>query len=184
MFTVEALDQAEDHIVCAAVTDEGDALEEDVASRLWSLPGEALGIKLSEAESQHDLLEAQTKKRQEAIQRQITERNAKLFEQEVEKLDCWADDLKLGLEREIKDLDRQIKEARRLAMAAPTLEDKVAGQKQVKTLELRRSEKRRSLFDAQDEIDKQREQLISGIEGKLNQQSTLNQLLYLRWNLS
>ena len=33
--------------------------------------------------------------------------------EEADKLDGWADDLKLGLEREIKELDRQIKEARR-----------------------------------------------------------------------
>ena len=43
----------------------------------------------------------------------IFERNARFFEAEAEKLDGWADDLKLGLEREIKEFDRQIKEARR-----------------------------------------------------------------------
>ena len=31
---------------------------------------------------------------------------------EAMKLDGWADDLKVGLERELKELDRQIKEAR------------------------------------------------------------------------
>ncbi|MGA7875204.1 MAG: hypothetical protein WCA08_06035 [Desulfoferrobacter sp.] len=34
------------------------------------------------------------------------ERDAHFFETEAEKLDGWADDLKLGLEREIKELDR------------------------------------------------------------------------------
>ena len=33
------------------------------------------------------------------------------FAQETEKLDSWADDLNVGLEREIKELDRKIKEA-------------------------------------------------------------------------
>ena len=86
-----------------------------------------------------------------------------MFEAEAEKLDCWADDLKVGLEQEIKDLDRQIKEARRTTTAALTLEDKLAGQKQVKALEQQRSAKRRALFDAQDEIDRQRERLIAEI---------------------
>jgi hypothetical protein len=40
-----------------------------------------------------------------------------------DKLDGWADDLKVGLERDIKEIDRQIKEARRAATAALTLED-------------------------------------------------------------
>ena len=52
------------------------------------------------------------------------ERNARFFEAEADKLDGWVDDLKLGLEREIKELDRQIKEARRAATAALTLEEK------------------------------------------------------------
>src|SRR5207249_114554 len=90
---------------------------------------------------------------QQAAHRQtISERNGRLFEEEAAKLDGWADDLKLGLEREIKDLDRQLKEARRAASSALTLEEKLAGQKQVKNLEAIRNAKRKSLFVAQDEI--------------------------------
>ena len=71
----------------------------------------------------------------------------------------------MGLEREIKELDRQIKEARRAATTALTLEDKLAGQKQIRALEAQRNEKRRSLFDAQDRVDSQRDELILAIEG-------------------
>ena len=95
------------------------------------------------------------------------------FELEAEKLDGWADDLKVALEREIKDMDRQIKEAKRAATLALTLEEKLAGQKQIKALESQRNGKRRALFDAQDDIDRHREQLISEIEGKLNRQTVL-----------
>jgi predicted nucleic acid-binding Zn-ribbon protein len=102
----------------------------------------------------------------------ISERNARFFEAEADKLDGWADDLKVGLEREIKEIDRQIKEARRAATTALTLEEKLAGQKQIKALEAQRNQKRRSLFDAQDQVDRQREELIAVIEGKLNQIAT------------
>jgi hypothetical protein len=44
----------------------------------------------------------------------------------------------VGLEREIKEFDRQIKEARRAAVAALTLEEKLAGQKQIKAIEAER----------------------------------------------
>jgi len=121
--------------------------------------------------------------RQVAIQRGISERNARFFEAEAEKLDGWADDLKLGLEREIKELDRQIKEARRTATTALTLEEKLARQKQVKALEAQRNQKRRSLFDAQDEIETRRDQLIAEIEDKLQQHSTVTHLFTVRWEL-
>jgi uncharacterized iron-regulated protein len=94
-----------------------------------------------------------------------------------------ADDLKVGLEREIKELDRQIKEARRAATTALTLEEKLAGQKQVKALEAQRNQKRRSLFDAQDQVDKQRDELISQIEGKLVQRHSMKTLFSVRWSL-
>ncbi len=129
------------------------------------------------------VLEATTRHRQAAIQRGITERNARFYEVEAEKLEGWADDLKLGLEREIQEIDRQIKEARRASATALTLEEKLAGQKQIKALETQRTQKRRSLFDAQDEVDRQREVLIAAIERKLDQTITAEKLFAMRWCL-
>ena len=119
--------------------------------------------------------------RRDRIQESIARRNTLLFDAEAEKLENWADDLKLGLEREIKDLDREIKEARRTATRAPSLEEKLAGQKTIKALESKRNDKRRSLFDAQDDVDRQRDNLIAQIEGKLAQNVTLQPLFRIMW---
>ena len=81
-------------------------------------------------------------------------------------------------------MDRQIREARRAATAAVTLEEKLAGQRQVKALEAERNRKRRALFDAQDEVDHQREALIDAIEGKLTQTAHLGTLFTVRWSMS
>jgi NADPH-dependent glutamate synthase beta subunit-like oxidoreductase len=91
--------------------------------------------------------------------------------------------LKVGLEREIKELDRLIKETRRNAATALTLEEKLANQKQIKSIESQRNDKRRSLFEAQDAIDTQREQLIGKIEGKLQQSALINQVFTARWSI-
>ncbi len=117
------------------------------------------------------------------IQRAVSERNARFFGAEADKLDGWADDLKVGLEREIKEIDRQIKEARRAATSALTLEEKLAAQKQVKSLEGLRNAKRRNLFEAQDEIDQQRGALIAQIEAKLEQKTDITPLFTIRWQL-
>ena len=180
LLTVESLDQEEDHLILVTVTDDGTVLDEATAQRLLSLPGQ-LGDQIPLPAA--DDLDATVQRRQVEIQHAISERNARFFEVEADKLDGWADDLKLGLEREIKDLDRQIKEIRRAATAALTLEAKLAGQKQIKALESQRSDRRRSLFDAQDNVDKRRETLIAGIEGKLAQQVSMKQLFTIRWKL-
>lgn len=182
LLTIEALDQSEDHLIFAAATDDGRVLDEAVARRLFGVPARAV-TQLpngNEDSTIQDILS----QRQEAIQRTISQRNAAFFEAEADKLDGWADDLKVGLEREIKDLDRQIKEARRAAKATLTLEDKLAGQKQVKALETQRNTKRRALFDAQDDIDRRREQLIAEIEGKLQQRVSQTTLFSIRWKLT
>jgi len=41
----------------------------------------------------------------------------------------------------------------------------LAAQKQIRALEATRNQRRKSLFDAQDQVDKQREELIANIEG-------------------
>jgi adenine-specific DNA-methyltransferase len=156
-------------------------LDEETIARMLSLPGEHIGALA--AELTNGMLEKVLQQRQSAIHKEISERNARFFEAEADKLDGWADDLKIGLEREIKELDRQIKEARRAATAALTLEEKLAGQKQIKALEAQRNQKRRSLFDAQDEVDRQREALIAQIEGKLQQTTELVELFEIRWRL-
>ena len=181
LFTVESLAQAEDYLLFAAVTDAGVSLDEEAARRLFAVPARVVGEASPSVDSPH--LEEILLQRQAAIQQTISQRNAVFFEAEAEKLDGWADDLKVGLEREIKELDRQIKEARRAATAASTLEEKLAGQKQVKALESQRNAKRRALFDAQDDIDRLREQLIAEIEGKLQQRTSQVELFSLRWRL-
>ncbi|KAA0230966.1 DEAD/DEAH box helicase [candidate division KSB1 bacterium] len=181
LLTIEALDHAEDYLLMAGMTDGGQLLAADAARRLFSLPAQFVN-ELPASEEMPQLQDVLLQQ-QKAIQRDISQRNAAFFEAEAEKLDGWADDLKVGLEREIKELDRQIKEARRTATAALTLDEKLAGQKQIKALEAQRSQKRRSLFDAQDEIDRQREQLISDIEGKLQQRVSQTRLFSIRWRL-
>jgi adenine-specific DNA-methyltransferase len=191
LLTVESLDQAEDYLIFAGFTAQGQPMDEECIRRLFTLDGTVHPLEgpapsgpQTDATARVPPLEELTRRRQEAIQQSISERNAALFEAEAVKLDGWADDLKLGLEREIKDLDRQIKDARRAATAALTLEDKLAGQKQVKALEAQRNTKRRALFDAQDDIDAQRERLIAEIEGKLRQEVALSTLFSIRWRLT
>lgn len=181
LFTVESFDQAEDHLILAAITDEEHILDDEIAKRLLTLPGTF--IRQAPPNPNTSRLEAIVQNRQASIQRDISERNARFFEAEADKLDGWADDLKVGLEREIKELDRQIKEARRAATTALALEEKLAGQKQIKALEVERNQKRRTLFDAQDQVDKQREELITKIEGKLQQQTELRELFTIRWSI-
>ena len=86
------------------------------------------------------------------------------------------------MEREIKELNRQIKEARRATTIALTLEEQLAGQIQIKAIDVQRNQKRRTQFDAQDQVDRQREELIEQVEGKLAQVTQPEQLFVIKWS--
>lgn len=183
LFTVESLDHAEDHLLFAAVTDIGETLGDEVGQRLLTMPSTINAISDPTNELKQTL-DSIARAREAEVQKMIAHRNARFFEAEAEKLEGWADDLKLGLEREIKDIDRQIKEARRMATAALTLEEKLSGQKQIKALESLRSQKRRNLFDAQDDVEAQRDRFIQSLESKLTQQTSSKVLFCVRWSLN
>ena len=96
--SVEALEQAEDYLLFAAITHNGQLLEEDASRRLFSLSASSVkAIHSSNGHTPPKLQDAVTQQ-QDAILRNISARNAEFFEQEAEKLDNWADDLKVALE--------------------------------------------------------------------------------------
>lgn len=130
-----------------------------------------------------DLL-ADVKARKNVLLREINQRNLGYFEQEVQKLDAWADDLKLGLEQEIKEIDREIKEVRRTAATSPTLEEKLSWQKQQRELEGKPSKLRRELFARQDEVEAERNALIEQLEAQLQQQVNERMLFTIEWQLN
>jgi hypothetical protein len=101
-----------------------------------------------------------------------------------EKLDAWADDLKLGLEREIKELDRRIKETRTKSKGAATLAEKLEAQKEQRNLEAQRDKRRRDLFARQDEIEARRSRLIDDLERLLGQSVEEQVLVCCEWELA
>jgi hypothetical protein len=179
-FSIEALDQGEDHLVASGCLDSGSLMDPEQVHRLLGLPA-SLSPQAPLLEGPTAALEADQQRQIADIQQAVTQRNARAYEEQSAKLDGWADDLKVGLERDIKDMDRHIREARRAATAALTLDEKLVGQKQIKALEQERSRKRRALFDAQDDVDAQRQKLIEEIEGKLQQRVGVKQLFMIRW---
>jgi adenine-specific DNA-methyltransferase len=178
LLSIDALDQSEDHLLLAATCDNGDVLDSSIVHRMMGLPS-SLGDQLSLADP--EALEPLLKQRESEITQRVAQRNLKYFESETEKLDDWADDLKVGLERDIKEIDRQIREAKKAAKSALTLDEKLIGQKAVRTLESQRNQKRKSLFEAQDQVDAQRDELISAIESKLSQNISVTSLFSVRW---
>lgn len=177
---IESFD-VEEFLVFAAQTDDGRILDSELCSKLLSLPGRVVES-ATQAVSEAKLDYARDAEAKACVEK-VDVRNGRYFDEEVAKLERWSDDLKLGLEQEIKDLDRDIKEIRRDAKAATSLTEKLEAQRQLKKVESERSRKRRELYEAQDNIDDQRGDLITKIEQQLRMDQTATSLFRVRWSV-
>lgn len=181
LISVETLGNQEQHLLVAAGTTDGVVLAEEDPEKLLRLPATTQAASLFNAADAPLLADVEARKT--ALLRDVNKRNLGYFEQQVQKLDSWADDLKLGLEQEIKEIDREIKEVRRTAATSPTLEEKLSWQKKQRELEGKRSKLRRELFARQDEVEAQRNDLISQLEAQLQQQVEERMLFTVEWEL-
>lgn len=177
--TVESFDK-EEFLLFAARADSGQTLDEEMCRKMLLLPASMETLPSGSVPDLSFILQAEMQSKLS----QVEKRNVQFFDEEVLKLDRWSDDLKQGLEREIKELDRQMREARKASALAGLLKDKLEAQKTLKTLEAERNRKRRELFDAQDTVDSQRDELIKRIEGQLRQRHAVKRLFCFRWRMA
>lgn len=178
--TVESMERAEDHLSVIGVSSKGEVIHSEVLEKLLSHEVQ------SESKTSFSINPTINKELSRAKQKllgDISQRNLKYFEAEVEKLDAWADDLKVVLEQSIKETDREIREVRRTAKLAPDLHEKLHWQKKQKELEKLRNKKRRELFDRQDQVDDRREELITELENKMNQTVEELVLFSITWEV-
>ena len=181
-FTIEA-SEPEDYLLTACYTDDGRMIPSEIAERMFSLHASE-GRRAQMSSEMDDVLEQNIRKQKEEAQSENYKRNQSFFETEIEKLNLWADDVKIGLEREISDLDAEIKLRKSEARKLTRLEEKIEAQRLVKDLEKRRSEKRRSLYEAQDEVDAQKEKLFDEVEQALRQKKASEETLFnIRWRI-
>ncbi|MCC6528171.1 MAG: DEAD/DEAH box helicase family protein [Polyangiaceae bacterium] len=179
--TAEAVGRAEEFLLVAACDAEGKRIPPDVATKLFSLQGSVTGGAAGEAPA---LLAEIRDELHGSRVKELQDRNEEFFEEESDKLERWAEDLKFALERELRELDTQIKGAKKASKSPVALAEKLEAQKQIKALEAKRNTKRRQLFDAQDDVDKKRAELIEEIERQLQTKSSIEAVFTLRWTLS
>lgn len=179
--SIDSFEQ-EDHLVIACLKQDGSYVYPDIAERMLSLPAEIIGNEAIDNSIQEKLKEKISEIQNEIVA-DSAERNSKFFDEEMDKLDNWADDMKLGLEKEISDLDQEIRLRKSEAKKITRLDEKVSAQRAIKELEKKRTEKRQNLYEAQDEIDEKKDMLLDKIEKMLKQKVSWGNLFTIKWRV-
>jgi superfamily II DNA/RNA helicase len=172
----------EEHIVLIGITDLGEVLDHEVIEKMFRF---SAGVeKMSIPKEKTAALEPIIKNNIQKITGSIKEKNQTIFESEIDRLDKWADDIKLSLELEIKNLDREIRQSKADAKKKQFLNEKLEAQKLVKELENKRNDKRRQLFAEQDQIETEKDKLIEKIESNLEPKIEFESLFTIQWKVS
>jgi adenine-specific DNA-methyltransferase len=172
--------ETEDILVATALLDDGSLLDEEVAFQLFSCDARLGSCTSSPPSALADEHEAAVNG---ALQT-MKDRNHKYFAEELDKVELWASDLKNVLDKELLDVDQKISEEKRASALGASLEDRLEHQKLARTLEHRRTEKRKKIFDAQDDIDAKQDTLIADIEESLQIEETSTPLFTIRFEIA
>ena len=179
--TVESLD-TEETLLLTGITDDGSVLDRETCEKLLTIPA-TVGDEVSINATVLASLEANIQSQAKSVLADSESRNESFFDAESDKLDRWADDLKENLERELKNIEVEIREAKKLKRLSGDLQSKLAAQKRVNELEQQRNQKKRTLFDAQDQIEERKDSLISDVEARLQQRTSRQNVFTIRWRL-
>src|SRR5581483_4677154 len=117
--SVHAL-ETEEVLILAAITDDGQRLDDSQCRRLFDLQGRTAGAVTIPDRVRASLVDAATV-RQNEVQTALTSLNGAWFDTEMDKLDRWAEDRRAALKVELDDLDQAIKDTKRAARLAPNL---------------------------------------------------------------
>jgi len=169
----------EERTLITGVDSEGNEIDSETLEKLFRFSAnvEPADVDAEERKSLRAVLE---KSRVAAVS-SIRGKNQEIFDAEISRLDNWAEDIKLSLELELKGIDRDIRQAKVDGQKAQILEEKVHLQKKVKTLESKRNEKRRQLFEAQDQIEREKDQLLAKIEANLEPKVQIEEIFTVKW---
>lgn len=181
LFTISALED-EDHIVLSAVTDDGELLDYEQSSRLFSLDGDG-NNETDIPEQISNILSQSFDVQKTAIIHGIGERNSGIFNQEIEKLDKWADDNRVALKTKMNELDNKIKEKKKEARLSSNLPEKLQMRKDIQALEKKYDAMWKEYEDQAKDIEKRKDRLIDELEGRLSQHIETKKLFAIRWKI-
>jgi ERCC4-related helicase len=175
--------ESEDHLLFCGAGDDGTIIDAEQCERLFLLPAEVHDHNVTISEE----IERKLRESEHALETEIlqenAERNVQYFDSELEKLDKWAEDIKNSLELELKELDKEIKLRKTESKKILNLQEKVKEQRRIKDLEKKRNELRYKLYQSQDEVENNKEQLIARIEARLKQRTDKSEVFLIRWKI-
>lgn len=174
--------QSEDNILLTATDDEGKELSHELAEKLMGVSASVaknITVPVKVKEDEQSLM----KIRRDALSQHIGERNEKMMQEEIQHIEAWADDKEVAIEKEIKLLKQRKRETQRLLAKADSMQEKLQLEEYLKKVSKDLRRKRADQDDMEDEIDKQRSEMIVKLKTFMAQKITTEDLFLIHFTI-
>jgi ERCC4-related helicase len=168
-------------LLFSGFTDDGQVLDQEACEKLMAIP--ATGRPISVDADVPSSLAANCQRRVQATIAEVLEANQRLFNEERDKLERWADDKLLAAEEALKNTKVRIAQLKRDGRKAATLQEQDGIQRELSELERKQRRQRQEIFEVEDEIIAKRDELIASLQQRLQEKTDIQTLFTLRWQV-
>lgn len=170
-----------EHLLIAAVADDGDAIHSEIFERLFRVPAQN---EPPAGEPPESALQGCEAGRRKELLDEAEQQNAEWLDVESENLDHYAEDLERAFEAEIKGVEAEIKEAKKaMRGSAMPMAEKVAEKRRITALEGKRDKLKAEFFDRRAKIRADVEAMLDKIQENLKLEPSLTPLFTIRWEV-
>lgn len=177
---VSAYDRTE-ALLFSGLTDDGEPLDQETCEKLMTIPSAEIPAALHATPPES--LIANSQRAVAATVAHALEANQRLFNEERDKLERWADDKLLAAEEALKNTKARIAQLKRDARKATTLQEQDGIQRELSELERKQRHQRQAIFVVEDEIIAKRDELISTLQQRLQEKTSNETLFSIRWKI-
>jgi len=169
-------------VIVSAIDDSGNNIESEIMEKIFSLSAQSVVSKTLSPEQNKKLDDIELRS-VSIVSAEIAERNGKYFDDEINKLDSWAEDKRRALKAELKYYDDQIGLSKKEARLAPNLPEKLAIQKKIRELDAKRNIAWKQYDESAKVIEQQKDGLLDTVEKRLKQKAEKETLFSIRWKI-
>lgn len=171
-----------EHLVVSAVADDGTTIHPETFERLLRVPAMNEPI---DGVVPEEILRAAEAERRKALLDEAEHQNAEWLDLESEKLDDYASDLERAFETEIKSIEGEIREAKKVMRGSNLpMAEKVAEKRRISALEGKRDKMKAEFFDRRAAIREDVEAMLDKIQESLKLDPTTTDLFTIRWEVA
>jgi len=169
-------------LLFSGLTDDGQILDQETCEKLMAIPAVSQPTPLRT--NVPEAMLANSQRALKATIARVLEANQRLFNEERDKLERWADDKLLAAEEALKNTKAHIAQLKRDARKATTLQEQDGIQRELSELERKQRRLRQEIFAVEDEIIAKRDELIASLQQRLQEKTRNETLFSLRWQVT